>query len=87
MRESLEGIYESTTWLATALQEGTATMVTDGPYNGPLAPNISGAGWIVACTAQHKCLGGWFFMSVQGQRLPRGTLRDGRGALTCLICY
>lgn len=74
MWESLEGKYEDTKWLATALEGGTATMVTDGSYNGSLAPFVSGAGWIVACTAQHKILGGWFYERSSKANAYRGEL-------------
>ncbi len=34
-------------WVAAAMQEGIAIWVTDGLYNRTVAPDISGAGWLV----------------------------------------
>ena len=74
MWDCLEGEFEHTDWLASAFKDGTATMVTDGSYNSTLAPLISGAGWIVACTAQHKILGGWFYECSSKANAYRGEL-------------
>lgn len=59
MWEHLE-IGDDLTWLANAIQEGTAVAVTDGSYNKKLAPNISGAGWIIRCKASGKEVRGSF---------------------------
>ena len=48
------------TWLVKAIQEGTAVAVTDGSYNKKLAPNISGAGWIIRCKVTGKEVRGSF---------------------------
>ena len=45
-------------WLVDAVKNNTAVWVTDGSYDKKRAPNISGAGWLVHCTAtgrQLKC--------------------------------
>lgn len=49
-------------------------MVTDGSFNKSLAPDISGAGWIVACTRQHKLAGGWFYEQSSKAGSYRGEL-------------
>ena len=59
MWEHLE-IGDDLTWLANAIQEGTAVAVTDGSYNKKLAPNISGAGWIIRCKVSGKEVRGSF---------------------------
>lgn len=46
----MEGDSNNMEWLHKALEEGTAVMVTDGSYNQSLAPDISGAGWMIACS-------------------------------------
>jgi hypothetical protein len=60
MWQYVEGDSSKLTWLATALTNGTAVMVTDGSFNQALAPDISGAGWMITCTSQWKMLGGRF---------------------------
>ena len=57
----VEGDFSKMAWLATALKQGTAVMVTDGSFNKSLAPDISGAGWMIACTTRRKMLNGWFY--------------------------
>ena len=47
------GEKDSMEWFASALHLGTITMVTGGSYNHLLAPDISGARWMVACSSHH----------------------------------
>ena len=37
-------------WVVDALKNGTAIWVTDGSFNRPIAPLVSGAGWIIEGT-------------------------------------
>ena len=46
-------------WLATALQNDTAVAGTDGSYYSDMAPQISGAGWIIYCFQICKLLVPW----------------------------
>ena len=46
----VEGDSNNMEWLHKALEEGTVVMVMDGSYNQSLAPDISGAGWMIACS-------------------------------------
>ena len=48
-------------WVANAMREGTAVWVTDGSYNKKVAPDVSGAGWLVYCTKRSKKLFGSFY--------------------------
>ncbi len=47
-------------WVVEALQNGTAIWVTDGSFIKEIAPNISGAGWIVYDTATELKMYGSF---------------------------
>ena len=35
-------------WLVNALNNGT--VITDGSYKKDIAPDVSGAGWVIYCT-------------------------------------
>ncbi|MGB2419943.1 MAG: hypothetical protein ACPH9Z_07405, partial [Luminiphilus sp.] len=48
-------------WLVAAIERGTTIWVTDGSYNKDIAPNISGAGWVIYCTETKKHLYGNFY--------------------------
>ena len=48
-------------WAVDALTNGTAIWVTDGSYIKEVAPDISGAGWILYCTSTTHRLYGSFF--------------------------
>ena len=48
-------------WVVDALTSGTAIWVTDGSFNRPIAPLVSGAGWIMYCTTTKQKLYGSFF--------------------------
>ena len=48
-------------WVVDALKNGTAIWVTDGSFNRPIAPLVSGAGWIMYCTTTKQKLYGSFF--------------------------
>ena len=61
MWESIEGKHDDMSWLVHALQGKTAMMVTDGSYNRPVAPTISGAGWVLVCTKQRKMIRSSFY--------------------------
>ena len=61
MWQYVEGDSTDVSWLHEALVDGSAVMVTDGSYNQSLAPDISGAGWIISCTQRRRLLGGWFY--------------------------
>ena len=74
MWKYVEGDTPSMKWLAMALQNGTAIAVTDGSYNRSLAPDISGAGWLIACTESQKMLGGWFYEHSRKAGSYRGEL-------------
>ncbi len=51
-------------WLYDAVVNGTAIWVTDGSYNRDLAPNVSGAGWLVHCpTAGYRLYGSFYEVS------------------------
>ena len=41
-------------WIPEAMQRGTLTCVTDGSYVKHMAPNVSGAGWIIQDRATGK---------------------------------
>jgi hypothetical protein len=45
-------------WLLLALERGTAVLATDGSYDRRRGPNVSGAGWVIACPRSGKILKG-----------------------------
>ena len=47
-----------TTWLAQALAAGTLVCVTDGSYDRRKAKDLSGAGYVIYCTASGKKITG-----------------------------
>ena len=56
------------------MQEGTTIWVTDGSYNKKVAPDVSGAGWLVYCTKRDKKLFGSFYKRSPQAGLYRGEL-------------
>ena len=48
-------------WVEAAMRNGTAIWVTDGSYNRKTAPHVSGAGWMLHCTASGRRLFGSFY--------------------------
>ncbi len=48
-------------WIPQALEQGTVILATDGSYNRKRGPNISGAGWVIACRRTGKILKGSFY--------------------------
>ncbi len=48
-------------WLLLALERGTAVLATDGSYDRKRGPNVSGAGWVIACLRLDNILKGSFF--------------------------
>ncbi len=48
-------------WLPLALERGTAVLATNGSYNRKRGPNVSGAGWVIACWRSSNILKGSFF--------------------------
>ncbi len=48
-------------WLQLALERGTSVLATDGSYNRKRGPNVSGAGWVIACWRSGNILKGSCF--------------------------
>ena len=48
-------------WVLQAIRNGSGIWCTDGSYNRPIAPHVSGAGWVFYCTVQRKKLQGSFY--------------------------
>ncbi len=48
-------------WLKTVLEQGMAVLVTDGSYSWLRGPNVSCAGWVIACCKCRKTLSGSFY--------------------------
>ena len=61
MWEGLQGDKEDLRWLIIGMESGSLIWVTDGSYDRKRAPLISGAGWLIHCTAAKKTLKGSFF--------------------------
>ncbi len=48
-------------WIVNALLNRTAILSTDGPFHRNKAPQVSGAGWIIACPQTGRMLQGSFY--------------------------
>jgi len=60
MWDYVEGKHDDMSWIASALLDQSAVMVTDGSYNRILAPDICGAGWVLVSTSSKKMIYGAF---------------------------
>lgn len=60
MWDNVEEETQDLRWLADALSNGTAVLVTDGSYDKKRAPRVSGAGWVITCRTAQKFLRGSF---------------------------
>ena len=63
-------------WAVNALTEGTAIWVTDESYVKEIAPDISGAGWILYCTGTKHILYGSFAEKLPYAGSYRGELLE-----------
>ena len=61
-------------WLVLAVRNNTAVWVTDGSYDRKRAPTVSGAGWIVHCTASGRRLSCSFYERSPAASSYRGEL-------------
>jgi hypothetical protein len=61
-------------WLPLALERGTVVLATDGSYNRKRGPNVSGAGWVIACRRSGNILKGSFFEFSSNASSYRGEL-------------
>ncbi len=61
-------------WLPLALERGTAVLTTDGSYDRKRGPNVSGAGWVIACQRSGNILKGSFFEFSSNASSYRGEL-------------
>ena len=61
-------------WIATALYDGSAIMVTDGSYNRSRAPRISRAGWVLVSTNSLRMVYGSFYEISSAASSYRGEL-------------
>lgn len=82
----IEGKHENMSWIATALYDGSAIMVTDGSYNRVRAPNISGAGWVLVSTKSLKMVYGSFYELSKCASSYRGELL-GLTAIHHLVAF
>ena len=76
MWEHIEDPYEDTVWMAEALTNGTAVLVTDGSYDRKLAPRVSGAGWTFCCRRTERIVRGSFYEVSPSASTYRGELLD-----------
>ena len=74
MWEHIEDPYEDTVWMAEALTNGTAVLVTDGSFDRSLAPNVSGAGWTFCCRRTERIVRGSFYEVSPSASAYRGEL-------------
>ena len=70
----IEGRHDDMSWIATALYDGSAVMVTDGSYNRNLAPTVSGAGWVLVSTNSLRMVYGSFVEISEAASSYRGEL-------------
>ncbi len=84
--EYIEGKHKDMSWIASALYDGSAIMVTDGSYNRTLAPRISGAGWVLVSTNSLKMVYGAFYEVSSAASSYRGELL-GLTAIHHLVAF
>ena len=65
-----------TSWLPLALESGTVVSATDGSYDRKKRPDVSGAGWVIACRRSGRVLKGSFFKFSSNASSYRGELLD-----------
>lgn len=58
MWKNMSGNIDDMTWLATALTKGTVLLAADRSFNVNKSTLISGAGWIICCSATVKKIQG-----------------------------
>jgi hypothetical protein len=61
-------------WLPVALEQGTVILTTDRSYAHSRGPNVSGAGWVIACRRSGRMLKGSFFEFSSDSSSYRGEL-------------
>ncbi len=61
-------------WIPRALEQGTVILATDGSYNRKRGPNISRAGWVIACQKSGKMIKGSFYEFSSNASSYRGEL-------------
>ncbi len=61
-------------WIPRALEQGTVILATDGSYNKKRGPNISRAGWVIACQKSGKMIKGSFYEFSSNASSYRGEL-------------
>jgi hypothetical protein len=61
-------------WIPRALEQGTVILATVGSYNRKRGPNISGAGWVIACRKSGKMIKGSFYKFSSNASSYRGEL-------------
>jgi hypothetical protein len=71
-------------WILDAITGGTALWVTDGSYNKDVAPTVSGAGWMLYCTATGKRMYGSFYEASGSDGSYRGEIL-GLAAIHILV--
>ena len=76
MWTNIHGNKDDLHWLVEGMQKGSLIWVMDGSYDRKRAPSISGAGWLIHCTASKKILKASFFeYSKFVQRRVTGPMR------------
>ena len=61
MWDGIEDKEQNLQWLVSGVEKGTRVCVTDGSYVRNVAPNISGAGFVLCCTKVKRMLRGNFY--------------------------
>ncbi len=63
-----------TSWMMTALEQGTAILATDGSYSRKRGLKVCGAGWVFVCRKSCKILCGSFYKFSSSASAYRGEL-------------
>jgi hypothetical protein len=74
MWDYVSDVTSEPSWLPLALERGTAFLATDGSYNRKRGPNVSGAGWVIACRRLGNILKGSCFEFSSNASSYRGEL-------------
>ena len=74
MWDGIQDEHQDISWLVEGLRNGTLICVTDGSYDRNIAPDISGAGFLLCCTKARRQLRANFYERSQSASSYRGEL-------------
>jgi hypothetical protein len=86
MWDYMSDVTSEPSWLPLAIERGTVVLATDGSYDRKRGPNVSGAGWVIACQRLGNILKGSFFKFSSNASSYRGELLGLVAIHTLVLC-